>query len=145
MKRYFTKRVTIIIALLVCSLLAPHKSFAFQVKEGAVTIVVTPCLPESYTFIPGAPSTFECLNENPDIVELPKNMPKKYDPLFSSYRMSLITKPGSTFLTFKAHFHYCSKTSRMCFQNDFKTRVTLEVKPKGSSTVFFLWDIKPKQ
>ena len=101
-------------------------------------------LPHGYEFIPDAPFSLETESSAPEVVAFQKPLPGPFNPPAGQTRIPFTTRSGTAIVTIKAKLFYCDKVSKMCFQNTRETRLTLEVDPQGSSTIFFIWEISPK-
>jgi hypothetical protein len=100
-------------------------------------------LPEGFDWTPEAPfsMTWSCEDLAGGLSDAVRE--KNFNPLVSPYKLIFSPKPGSTAVALNAHLYYCDKTTKMCFQDKFKTRVPLVA---GSpSPLSYVWEIIPKQ
>ncbi len=130
-------------------------------------LAITFRLPGGYEFTEGAPFVLTWRTESPEGVLSVPIIDKNFKPLVSPYDLIFTPVPGSKAVIMNARLYYCHKISRMCFQDDFQTRVLLEPgtlsspgsqkeKPgfgkapkKGtgfsSLVIPWVWEVTPKQ
>ena len=113
--------------------------------------------PEGYEFTAGAPFVLTWRTESSQGILSVPVADKNFNPLVSPYKLIFTPAPGSRAVILNARLYYCHKTSRMCFQDDFETRVLLDSGtlsktrfPKREtgfldSVISWVWEIKPKQ
>ena len=107
------------------------------------TLAVTFRFPEGYEFTAGAPFVLTWRTESPEGKLSVPVADTNFAPLISPYKLSFMPVPGSRAVILNARLYYCNKISRMCFQDDFETRVPLPA--ETPSAVSWIWDITPKQ
>jgi hypothetical protein len=125
-------------------------------RTGSKTLALTFRFPEGYELTGGAPFVLTWRTESPEGVLSVPVAAKDFNPLVSPYNLVFIPAPGSGAVILNARLYYCHKATRMCFQDDFQTRVPLESEtplktrfPK-KETVFlntvipWVWEIQPK-
>lgn len=105
-------------------------------------LAITFRLPEGYEFTEGAPFVLTWRTEDPEGALSVPVADKNFDPRVSPYGLAFAPVPGSRAVILNARLYYCHKASRMCFQDDFQTRVPLD--PKSTSPVSYIWEITPK-
>ena len=111
-------------------------------RTGSTALAITFRFPQGYEFTEGAPFVLTWRTENPEGVLSVPVADRNFSPLVSPYKLIFIPAPGSRAVILNARLYYCHKTSRMCFQDDFQTRVPLNL--DGTSVVSWVWDITPK-
>lgn len=104
---------------------------------------VTFRLPDGYEFTEGAPFVLTWRSESPSGVLSVPVPDKQFNPLVSPYKLLCAPAPGSKAVILNARLYYCDKTTRMCFQGDFQTRVPVE--PGSVLAVPCVWDVTPKK
>lgn len=109
----------------------------------STTLAITFRFPEGYEFTEGAPFMLTWRTENPAGTLSVPVMDKNFKPLVSPYELAFSPSPGSVAVILNARLYYCDKTSRMCFQDDFQTRVPLGL--ESTSVIPWVWEITPKQ
>ena len=97
---------------------------------------------EGYEFTAGAPFLMTWRAEDPAGKLSVATPAAGFNPLVSPYKLSFSPRPNSTAVVLNARLYYCHKTSRMCFQDDFQTRVLLN--PESTSPISYIWKIIPK-
>lgn len=107
-----------------------------------VTLSVTFRIPEGFEFIEGAPAMLTWQAESPGGARTVPVADKSFDPRVSPCKLVVMPPSGSAAVVLNARLYYCHKTDRMCFQNDFQTRVPLN--PENPSAISRVWDITPK-
>ena len=106
-------------------------------------LAITFRFPEGYEFTEGAPFVLTWRTENPEGALSVPVPDKNFNPLVSPYKLVFTPAPGFTAVVLNARLYYCHKTSRMCFQDDFQTRVSFD---SGTVlTVPWVWEITPKK
>lgn len=105
-------------------------------------LAITFHFPEGYAFTGGAPFILTWRTESPDGTLSVPVVDKGFRPLVSPYELGLTPSTGSEAVILNARLYYCNKTSRMCFQDDFQTRVPLG--PESTPVIPWVWDITPK-
>ncbi len=106
-------------------------------------LAITFRFPEGYEFTEGAPFMLTWQAESPEGALSVPVADKNFKPLVSPYSLVFTPAPGSKAVVLNARLYYCHKTSRMCFQDDFKTRIPLNT---GSvPAIPWVWEITPKQ
>ncbi len=111
-------------------------------RTGPMALAITFRFPEGFEFTEGAPFVLTWRTESPEGTLSAPVRDKNFNPLISPYKLVFTPAPGSKAVILNARLYYCHPTSRMCFQNDFQTRVPLN--PKNTSVVSRVWDITPK-
>ncbi len=106
-------------------------------------LAITFRFPEGYEFTEGAPFILTWRTENPTGALSVPVPDKNFNPVVSPYKLVFMPAPGSTAVILNARLSYCHKTSRMCFQDDFQTRVPLD--PGTVLAVPWVWEIMPKK
>ena len=106
-------------------------------------LAITFRFPEGYEFTEGAPFLLTWQGENPGGVLSVPVADKNFNPLVSPYRLVFRPAPGSAAVILNARLYYCRKSSRMCFQDDFRTRVSLA--PEALPVIPVDWEIQPKK
>ena len=99
--------------------------------------------PDGYELTEGAPFSLVRQMEGPGGGLSAVTREKNFNPLVSPYKLMLSSEPGAAAVVLSAHLYYCDKTTRMCFQGDFKTRVPLSA--GDTSPISYVWKITPKQ
>jgi hypothetical protein len=112
-------------------------------QANATEIALTFRFPEGYEFTADAPFVLTWRGESPEGILSVPVADKNFNPLISPYKLLATPALGSRAVVLNARLYYCHKTSRMCFQDDFETRVPLD--PQGTSRVSWAWDISPKK
>lgn len=109
----------------------------------STTLAITFRLPEGYEFTEGAPFKLTWRGESPGgILSIP--FPdKNFNPLISPYKFHFAPVPGFVAVVLNARLYYCHKASRMCFEDDFQTRVPLV--SQNVSSLSWLWEIALKK
>ena len=79
--------------------------------------------------------------ESPDGTRTIPVKVRNFNPLVSPYKLSFAPPSGAVAVILKARLYYCDKITRMCFQDDFETRVPLV---PGNAPVAWEWEITPK-
>ena len=98
---------------------------------------------EDYALTEKAPFVLTWRNESSKGLLSVPNPDRNFDPFITPYRLACVPTPGSRAVILNARLYYCQKTSRMCFQGDFETRIPLN--PKNISAIPWVWKITPKQ
>ena len=112
-------------------------------RRPPTTLALTFRFPEGYGFTEGAPFVLTWRTESPEkTLSVPVN-DKNFNPLVSPYKLIFPSAAGSQAVILSARLYYCDKTSRMCFQDDFRTRVPLD--PASDAPIAWDWEITPKQ
>lgn len=111
-------------------------------RTGSIALALTFRFPEGYEFTKDAPFVLTWRTESPEGTVSVPVPDKHFNPLVSPYNLVFIPVPGSKAVILNARLYYCSKTTRMCFQDDFQTRVPLG--PEDASPLPWVWEIKPK-
>jgi len=106
-------------------------------------LAITFRFPAGYEFTEGAPFVLTWRTENPEGVLSVPVADEHFKPLVSPYRLTFTPAPGSRAVILNARLYYCHKISRMCFQDDFQTRVPLD--PGNVLPISYVWEITPKQ
>lgn len=109
----------------------------------STVLAITFRLPESYEFTEGAPFVLTWRTESPDGTLSVPAADKDFRPRTSPYELAFTPLPGSAAVILNARLYYCDKTSRMCFQDDFKTRVPMG--PESAAVIPWVWEITPEQ
>jgi hypothetical protein len=109
----------------------------------STVLAITFRFPEGYEFTAGAPFLLTWRTESPDGTLSVPVTDKNFKPFASPYRLTFTPPSGSVAVILNARLYYCHKASRMCFQDDFQTRVPLDL--ESTSTIPWVWDITPKQ
>jgi hypothetical protein len=104
-------------------------------------LAVTFRFPEGYELTEGAPFTLTWQAESPEGTRSVPVKVRNFNPLVSPFKFDLMPPPGSVAVVLRARLYYCHKTSRMCFQNDFQTRVPLVSRIAG--VISWVWKITP--
>jgi hypothetical protein len=65
-----------------------------------------------------------------------------FNPLVSPYKLIMTPPLGSKAVVLNARLYYCHKITRMCFQDDFETRVPIH--PENATALSCVWEITPK-
>lgn len=107
------------------------------------TLGITFHFPEGYEFTAGAPFVLTWRTESPSGVLSVPVTDTNFNPLIFPYKLIFTPKLGSRAVILNARLYYCHKTSRMCFQDDFETRVPLD--SQSTSNVPYVWEIIPKK
>lgn len=107
------------------------------------TLAITFQLPEGYEFTKGAPFLLTWRDESPAGTLSVPVLDKKFNPLVSPYKFVFSPLPGSQAVVLNARLYYCQKSTRMCFQDDFQTRVALV--PEATHAIPCVWEIEPKK
>lgn len=141
MKKYIYGAVlaAIVVAVAVFFLRPPQ----IADRPAPTTLAVTFRLPEGYEFTAGAPFMLTWRSENPAGILLVPVLDKNFNPLVSPYRLLFTPALGSVAVVLNARLYYCHKASRMCFQDDFQTRVLLP--PASVSSSSCDWEITPRK
>jgi len=100
-------------------------------------------LPEGYAFTEKAPFVLTWRNDSSKGLLSVPTMDPDFNPFMTPYRLACMPTPGAKEVILNARLYYCQKTSRMCFQGDFETRIPLH--SKTISTIPWVWKIIPKQ
>ncbi len=103
---------------------------------------ITLRLPEGYEFTEGAPFALTWRAESPSGAPTVLVADRNFDPFVSPYNLVLTPAPAAPAVILDAKLYYCHKKSRMCFQDDFQTRVPLD--PAALSAISWVWEITPK-
>ena len=140
MKKYIYGAV--LVAVVTAGVLFFFRPSEINPPVASKTLAITFRFPEGYEFTVGAPFVLTWRIESPDGTLSAPVADKNFKPLVSAYKLVLTPPPGSVAVILNARLYYCHKTSRMCFQADFQTRVPLEL--ESTSTVPWVWDITPK-
>ena len=112
-------------------------------RSAFTTLAITFRFPEGYEFTGGAPFTLTWRTENAAETLSAPVRDRNFNPLVTPYQLIFTPASGSKAVILNARLYYCHKASRMCFQDDFKTRVPLG---SGSShAASCVWDIAPKE
>lgn len=106
-------------------------------------LAITFRFPEGYEFTAGAPFVLTWQIEGPEGALAVPVVDKNFKPLVSPYKLVFTPSLGSVAVVLNARLYYCDKTTRMCFQDDFKARIPLD--PESTSVVPWVWEIVPKQ
>jgi len=109
----------------------------------STVLSITFRLPESYEFTEGAPFVLTWRTESPDGTLSVPAADKDFRPHTSPYKLAFTPSPGSVAVILNARLYYCDKTSRMCFQDDFKARVPLS--PENAKVIPWDWEIIPER
>ena len=112
-------------------------------QAAQAVLAITFRFPEGYEFTEGAPFVLTWRTESPERVLSVPIPDKNFKPLVSPYKLVFTPALGSKAVILNARLYYCHKTSRMCFQDDFQTRVPLIA--GSTSSVSWIWDITPKK
>ena len=112
-------------------------------QAAQAVLAITFRFPEGYEFTEGAPFVLTWRTESPDGVLSVPVADKNFQPLVSPYKLMFTPAPGSKIVVLNARLYYCHKTSRMCFQDDFQTRVSLD--PGNVLETPLVWEITPKK
>ncbi len=141
MKKYIYGIV--VVAIIIAAAVFLMKPSQKADRPAFTTLAITFRLPEGYEFTEGAPFKLTWRGENPGgILSIP--FPdKNFNPLISPYKFRFAPVPGFVAVVLNARLYYCHKASRMCFQDDFQTRVPLT--PQNGSSLSWLWEITPKK
>lgn len=145
MRKYFHRMIFGSLLLTSFFLFCQGTANAFQVKEGRANLSVILRLPNGYEFIKDAPYSLAWHTSSAEIVELPKTLPKRFDPLSDPYKIPLITRPGTAIILLRTKVYYCEQSSKMCFQETLEIRIPFVVAAKGSSTAQLIWNITPQK
>ena len=141
MKKYIYG--TILIAALVSVVIFFFRPPETTNRPPQTILAITFRFPEGYEFTEGAPFLLTWRTEYPE-GKLSVPVPDEdFNPLVSPYKLAFSPDPSSAAVVLNARLYYCHKTSRMCFQDDFQTRVPLN--SESTSAVSRVWDITPKQ
>lgn len=95
-------------------------------RTGSMTIAVAFSFPEGYEFTQEAPFMLTWQTESPEGALSVPVADKDFNPLVVPYNLVFIPPPDSRAVILNARLYYCHKTTRMCFQDDFQTRILLE-------------------
>lgn len=112
-------------------------------RPGSMVLTITFHFPEGYEFTEDAPFVLTWRTESPGETLSVPVADENFNPLVSPYKLVCTPAPGSQAVILNARLYYCHKASRMCFQDDFQTRVPLV--PGSTSPVSCVWEITPKQ
>ena len=140
MKKYIygTVLVALIAALWIFSFNPP----AVTNRVPSATVAITFRFPEGYKFTEGAPFMLDWQAESlKGTLSAPVKV-RNFDPLSAPYKLVLMPLPDSEGVVLHARLYYCHEASRMCFQDDFQTRVPLV--PKNTAVIPWVWKITPK-
>ena len=111
-------------------------------RPAPATLAITFRFSQGYEFTEGAPFMLTWQTEGPDGALSVPVTDENFKPLVSPYNLVFTPAPGSKAVILNARLYYCHKTSRMCFQDDFQTRVPLD----GTVTLIpWVWEIVPKK
>jgi hypothetical protein len=111
-------------------------------RAGSTVLAITFRFPEGYEFTEGAPFALTWKAEGPTMLMAAVKI-RDFNPLVSPFRLVFTPGPGAAAVTLNARLYYCHKASRMCFQDDFETRVPLV--PEKTSPIPWAWEITPKK
>lgn len=106
-------------------------------------ISITFRLPEGFEFTEGAPFALTWRAESPSEAPTVLVTDRHFDPFVSPYNLVLTPAPDAPAVILDAKLYYCHKKSRMCFQDDFQTRVPLD--PAALSAIPWVWEIPAKK
>lgn len=107
------------------------------------TLSLTFRLPPGYELTHGAPFSMDWQALTPDGKRSAPAKVRSFNPLISPYKFVAPPPPGSVALILNARLYYCDKTTRMCFQDDFETRVPLV--PGNDPAISWVWDVIPRK
>ena len=109
----------------------------------STALAITFRFPEGYELTEGAPFALTWQAESPEGTRSVPVPVRNFNPLVSPYKLVVTPPPGSVAVILRARLYYCHKTSRMCFQDDFQTRVPLVSKIVAG--ISWVWKIIPKK
>lgn len=118
------------------------KSLGTAESKDSKILAITLRLPEHYEFTEGAPFALTWKAEGPTML-MAAVKARDFNPHVSPFRLVFTPGPGATSVVLNAKLYYCQKTSRMCFQDDFQTRVPLD--SGAISPIPWVWEIVPKE
>ncbi len=140
MKKYIYG--TVLVAMIATAWIFLANPPAVTDHAASTILSITFRFPAGFQFTEGAPFSLTWQAESPaGELSVPMKV-RNFDPLVSPYHLS-VTPPGaSAAVVLKARLYYCDKTTHMCFQHDYETRVPLI---PGRVAVPWVWDITPKK
>jgi hypothetical protein len=141
MKKYIYG--SILVAVLMAVGIFFFRPPATTLPVASTILAVTFKFPEGYEFTEGAPFVLTWRTESPEGALSIPVADKNFKPLLSPYKLMFTPALGSKAVVLNARLYYCEKTSRMCFQDDFQTRVPLD--PGTVLEVPWVWEITPKK
>lgn len=106
------------------------------------TLAITFEFPEGYEFTEGAPFTLAWQTEGLGGKLAAPIRDNSFNPFMAPYLLKSPSETGTRAVRLKARLYYCEKASRMCFQDDFETRVPLI---QGRLPKIWVWRIEPKK
>lgn len=106
-------------------------------------LAITFRLPDDYEFTEEAPFVLTRQSESPEGTLSGPISERDFNPLISPYKLVFASMPGSPAVILNARLYYCDKKSRMCFQDDFKTRIPIDT--RSGSVIPWVWEITPKR
>ena len=141
MKKYIYGAVLIaVVATVVIFLFRPPETGD---KIPAKTLAITFQFPEGYELTQGAPFVLTWQTKGSGgALSVPVADPN-FDPFVSPYKLVFTPLLDTQAVILNARLYYCHKTTRMCFQDDFRAHVPLG--PEAVSTVPWVWKIIPKK
>jgi len=107
------------------------------------TLTLTFRLPVGYELTRGAPFALDWQALTPDGKRSAPVKVRNFNPLNSPCKFVAVPPTGSVAMILHARLYYCDKTTRMCFQDDFETRVPLV--PGTDPVISWVWEIAPKK
>jgi hypothetical protein len=111
-------------------------------RPAPTTLAITFRFPQGYEFTEGAPFMLTWQVESPEGALSVPVTDENFKPLVSPYDLVFTPALGARAVVLNARLYYCYKTSRMCFQDDFQTRIPLD----GTVTrIPWVWEITPKK
>lgn len=123
------------------SVLLPRRTF----KEGKGLISLSFKLPKGYKFAEEAPFHIEWENGREDLVRFTSETNHLDTPRLSApLQLPVIAKLGSDTLHFEAVIYYCREDSKLCFFDNVKIEMPVEVKTGGTSNLNIEVDIVTK-
>ena len=140
MKKYIYG--TILIAVVAAGVIFFFRPPETTDRVAQTILAITFRFPQGYEFTEGAPFVLTWRTESPEGALSVPVTDKNFKPLVSPYKLTFAPVSGSKAVILNSRLYYCHKTSRMCFQGDFQTRVPLS--SEKTSAVSWVWEIEPK-
>ena len=140
MKKYIYG--SILVAILVAATVFFFRPPEITHPKASTVLAITFRFPQGYEFTEGAPFVLTWQTESPEGVLSVPVPDRNFKPLVSPYKLIFMPASGSKAVVLNARLYYCHKTSRMCFQGDFQTRVPLD--PGSVLPIPWVWEITPK-